>query len=69
MQWRIVRDRPNDFTHRFEDERQFEPNVTTFGWRQSNLTIEPRIVDEYRAIINRYGGTLAFREAAEHAGD
>lgn len=67
VQWRVVRERPNDFTHRFSDEPQFEANVTTFGWRQSNLTIEPSVLSEYRNIIERYGGKITFRKAAEYA--
>jgi hypothetical protein len=64
VQWRIVRERPNDFTHRFDEGQQFAPNVTTFGWRQSTVAIDPAVVDEYRAIIERFGATATFQKAA-----
>src|SRR5690606_4692932 len=69
VQWRIVREQPNDFTHRFEEEAQFEPRITTFGWRQSNITIEPDILEAYRDVIQRYGGQGAFRKAEAHASE
>ncbi|WP_217136375.1 DUF5819 family protein [Leucobacter chinensis] len=64
VQWRIMLDRPNDFTHRFDDEKQFEPSVVTFGWRQSNVRAPKNVVDEYRAVIERMGAEKMFREAA-----
>ncbi|WP_217135756.1 DUF5819 family protein [Leucobacter chinensis] len=64
VQWRIVLDRPNDFTHRFDDEKQFKPTVTTFGWRQSNVRAPKVVVDEYRAVIHRMGAERLFKEAA-----
>lgn len=67
VQWRVVRERPNDFTHRFDDDSQFSPTVTTFGWRESNLQIDPDVVADYRSLIVRAGGTYAFEEAAREA--
>lgn len=67
VQWRVVRERPNDFAHRFDAEPQFEPNVTTFGWRQSNVRIEQSVVDDFRTTIERFGGREAFRKAAADA--
>lgn len=64
IQWRIVLDRPNDFTHRFDEESQFKPIITTFGWRQSNVRAPKVVVDEYRAVIERMGAQKTFKEAA-----
>ena len=67
VQWRVVTERPNDFTHRFDDEPQFTPTIRTFGWRQSNLSIDPDVLEQYRAVINRYGAISAFERAADEA--
>ncbi|MFA5608359.1 MAG: hypothetical protein WDA07_14505, partial [Leucobacter sp.] len=67
VQWRIARERPNDFIHRFDEEQQFETPVTTFGWRQSNVRTDQSVINEYSALIDRYGGRPAFEKAAEHA--
>lgn len=64
VQWRVVNERPNDFTHRFDDEQQFTSSVRTFGWRQSNVGISQAVVEDYRAVIERYGGTAQFEKAA-----
>lgn len=67
VQWRIVRERPNDFINRFNDDQQFADKVTTFGWRQANVELKPTVLEEYRNIIERYGATYAFKKAAENA--
>lgn len=67
VQWRVVNQRPNDFTHRFEDEPQFTPTIRTFGWRQSNVSIDPDVLEQYRATISRYGADFAFERAADDA--
>lgn len=67
VQWRVVHEKPNDFAHRFEDDPQFDPTITTFGWRQSNVEIDPDIVDDYRNLIDRLGGEFDFEEAADEA--
>lgn len=67
VQWRVVTERPNDFTHRFDDVAQFAPTVRTFGWRQSNLAIDPDVLEQYSAVINRYGAVSAFERAADEA--
>lgn len=67
VQWRVVRDQPNDFTHRFDEEQQFEPSVTTFGWRQSTAAVDPDVVAEYRGLIERAHATYEFEEAAREA--
>lgn len=64
VQWRIVRERPNDFANRFVEAEQFATTTTTFGWRQTRVSVDPRLVDEYRALIQRYGAEWLFREAA-----
>lgn len=67
VQWRVVRDRPNDFTHRFDDERQFDPVIVAYGWRQATVRVEAPVVSEYRGVIERLGGVEAFEEAADVA--
>ncbi|MGM7667897.1 DUF5819 family protein [Microbacterium sp. A93] len=67
VQWRIVSERPNDFTHRFDEEAQFTPSITTFGWRESNVVTAPDVVADYRALIERTGATFEFKEAIREA--
>lgn len=67
LQWRVVTHRPNDFTHRFDEEDQYGVYTTTFGWRQSTLVIDPTIVDDYRALVERVGAEHEFEEAASEA--
>lgn len=67
LQWRVVTNRPNDFTHRFDEDPQFRPSTTTFGWRQSTVGIEPDIVSQYRALIERSNATYEFQEARREA--
>lgn len=67
VQWRIVRERPNDFLHRFDERPQFTTNTTTFGWRQSNVRMDDAVVSQYRALIARAGADIAFEEAARDA--
>ena len=64
VQWRIVRARQNDFQNRFVPERQFATTTTTFGWRRSRVTVEPRVVEQYRDLIRRQGAGWLFAEAA-----
>lgn len=63
VQWRVTRHRPNDFTHRFDEEEQFRSSVTTFGWRQSIVERSPDVIDQYRALIERTDAQGAFEEA------
>lgn len=63
IQWRIVRERPNDFQNRFVEQRQFATTTTTFGWRRTRVSVAPRIVAEYEALIARQGAGWLFREA------
>lgn len=67
VQWRINRERPNDFQNRFLDEEQFSDSVTTFGWRQSNVAMSEDVVDEYRQLIDRTGMEHLFTKAAADA--
>jgi len=67
VQWRIGNARPNDFAHRFEEDSQFERRVTTFGWRQSNVAIEPEVLSEYSELIERHAAAGDFEEAADEA--
>lgn len=67
VQWRVVRERPNDFANRFSDESQFKPTITTYGWRQSNVRIDSEVIAEYRGLIERSGLEHVFRKAAADA--
>lgn len=67
VQWRITRERPNDFQNRFLDEAQYTDTVTTFGWRHSNVAMSEEVLDEYRKLIERTGMDHLFRKAAENA--
>lgn len=64
VQWRVVRQRPNDFANRFVEQQQFRAATTTFGWRQANVSVEPRVVEAYRDLIRRHGAGWVFQEAA-----
>ena len=64
VQWRIVRERPNDFANRFVSERQFATATTTFGWRRARVSVTPRVLDQYRDLIRRQGAGWLFAEAA-----
>lgn len=67
VQWRVVNHRPNDFTHRFDDEDQYVPYITTFGWRQSNVVTDPDVVADYRGLIERSNAEYEFEEAVREA--
>lgn len=64
IQWRIVRERPNDFQNRFVDERQFATTTTTFGWRQTRVSVDQRIIEEYRDSLRRSGADWIYGRAA-----
>lgn len=64
VQWRVVRQRPNDFANRFVQHQQFRTATTTFGWRQANVRVEPRVVQAYRDLIRRHGAGWVFQEAS-----
>lgn|SRR5699024_4913891 len=67
VQWRISRERPNDFDNRHLDEQQYSGTTTTFGWRQSNVVFSQDIQDEYEAFIDRTGTQHLFTKAADNA--
>lgn len=67
VQWRVISERPNDFSHRFEEDPQFEASTTTFGWRQSDVAVDEDILSEYRGLIERFGALGDFQEAADEA--
>ncbi|MDZ8201360.1 DUF5819 family protein [Microbacterium sp. SSW1-59] len=56
VRWRVVRDKPNDFLHRFDDERQTEVTTTTFGWRMPWSEVDPAVAEIYDDVIERYAG-------------
>ncbi len=57
IRWEIVRSRPNDWEHRFDDVQQHEPTITRFGWRQADDRIRPEALAVFEDVIARYGGT------------
>lgn len=67
VQWRIIRERPNDFKNRHRDEAQYNDTITTFGWRYSNVRLDDHIVDDYAALIERSGSQHLFTKAADNA--
>jgi hypothetical protein len=67
VQWRIIRERPNDFHNRHLEEQQFTGTTTTFGWRQSNVAFSPEVLEEFEALIERTGKQHLFRKAAANA--
>jgi len=54
VRWRIAHDRPNDFDHRLDAERQTETSYTTFGWRQPAVAPSDEVVAIYDDVIERY---------------
>ncbi|PVE77009.1 DUF5819 family protein [Microbacterium testaceum] len=56
VRWRIQHDRPNDFLHRFDEERQSERSYTTFGWRQPAVAPSDEVRAIYDEVIERYTG-------------
>jgi len=67
VQWRITRERPNDFRNRFSDQEQYGDSVTTFGWRHSNVDMPEEVLDEYRKLIEGTGKEHLFRKADSDA--
>lgn len=67
VQWRISRERPNDFHNRFQEGKQFSDSVTTFGWRQSNVAMSDDLLHEYGKLIDRTGKEHLFTKAAADA--
>lgn len=67
VQWRISRERPNDFNNRHVEEQQYSGMTTTFGWRQSNIVFSQDVQDEYEALIERTGTQHLFTKAADNA--
>lgn len=56
VRWRIEHDRPNDFLHRFDEERQTDLSYTTFGWRQPGTAPTDEVISIYDEIVERYTG-------------
>lgn len=56
VRWRIQHDRPNDFLHRFDSERQTDLSWTTFGWRQPATAPSDEVRAIYDEVIERYTG-------------
>lgn len=56
VRWRIEHDRPNDFAHRFDVERQSAVSHTTFGWRQPGTAPTDEVIAVYDDVIERYTG-------------
>ncbi|WP_136587959.1 DUF5819 family protein [Microbacterium hydrothermale] len=56
VRWRAQFDRPNDFLHRFDDERQFALNELTFGWREAEQADDPSVRGIFADVQTRYTG-------------
>ena len=56
IRWEILRERPNDWEHRFDDVQQHEPTIVRFGWRQADDRIRPEALAVFEDVIARYGG-------------
>lgn len=54
VRWQIQRTRPNDFEHRFDDEKQFKKSTVTYGWRHVDDVIDPEVIAVYEDVIERY---------------
>lgn len=67
VQWRVVRERPNDFQNRFREDEQFPLRTTTLGWRHSNVRIDDSVIEAYRSLIERHGAQHIFDKAAADA--
>lgn len=57
VRWKLVRTRPNDFDHRFDDAQQFTPFTVAFGWRHVDDVIDPETITIYEDMLKRYGTT------------
>lgn len=52
VRWRVVYDKPNDFSHRAEAARQFPVETRAFGWREAVTELDGhalRVVEEFVA--------------------
>ncbi len=56
VRWRAQFDRPNEFLHRFDDERQFDLNELTFGWRAAEQADDPSVRGIFADVQTRYTG-------------
>lgn len=56
VRWQAQFDRPNDFLHRFDDERQSDLSTLTFGWRQAEQPDDIAVVDVFDDVQDRYAG-------------
>ncbi|MFB2581008.1 DUF5819 family protein [Herbiconiux sp. P15] len=54
VRWRVQFDRPNDFEHRNDSERQTPINELEFGWRQPAEQPDPETVAIFDDVIERY---------------
>lgn len=54
VRWRLQTDRPNDFEHRLDDQRQFESTELTFGWRQADHPDDDAVRDIFADVQARY---------------
>ncbi|MCS5734621.1 DUF5819 family protein [Herbiconiux daphne] len=57
VRWKLVRTRPNDFDHRFDEQQQFDPYTVTFGWRHVDDVVDPETLAVYDDMLKRYGPT------------
>lgn len=55
IRWEVYRERPNAFDRRFDDEQQYEPSITRFGWRHADDRMRADALASFEEIIARYG--------------
>lgn len=55
VRWRVTHQQINDENRRFESEWQYAAVVTVFGWRAVEHDVDPRAVESFRDVRERYG--------------
>lgn len=53
IRWEVYRERPNDFSRR-DDEAQYDPARTRFGWREADDTVRADALRTFQDVIARY---------------
>ena len=55
IRWEVLRERPNDFDRRFDEELQYQPTTTRFGWRQADDRMRADALATFSDVVARYG--------------
>jgi hypothetical protein len=56
VRWRLAYDRPNSFENRHSEDREFEKDAETFGWRYVTDDITRAALEAYIRTVERGGG-------------